>query len=213
MPVLGFLRTLLYVCLWGQTPVLFWFRLAKQLALPPSAALHLFLSILQCFPSLFATHGNAFLSSPVLLTFTWSPFSNFSEKVNAAPLAAAESALMLLCQPGPASLLCRSLYLILTSPHLLLLASTSHQVATHSSIGDSFQLWHHTTLHEPSILAQINLIGPWIWAERKADPEKNNEILLLRLMSIHLLFKISERENEGDSGQVFSMKGCTLMSL
>lgn len=27
----------------------------------------------QYFPSLFATHGNALLSSPVLLTFTWSP--------------------------------------------------------------------------------------------------------------------------------------------
>lgn len=65
--------------------------------------------------------------------------------------------------------------LSLSHPYLpppLSLASTSHQVATHSSTGDYFQLWHHTTLHEPSILVQINLIGPWIRADREAEPEK-----------------------------------------
>lgn len=85
------------------------------------------------------------------LTFTWSLSSNFSEKVNAGPLAAAESALMLFCQPRPASLLSFILSVSSLPPSLALsLTGTSHQVATHSSITDSLQLWHHTTLHEPS---------------------------------------------------------------
>lgn len=166
------LNSALCTCLWGQTSALWWLRPTQQLALPPSAALHLSSCLFSStFHLFFVTHGYAFLSSPVLLTFTWSPFSNFSEKVNAVPLAAAESALMLFCQPGPASLLRRSPYLTRTSLPLSL-ASTSHQVAIHSSTGDSFQLWHHTTLHEPSILVQINLIGPWICADREAQPEK-----------------------------------------
>lgn len=65
-------------------------------------------------------------------------------------LAAAESALILICRHCSACALS-----CLLSP--LSLHCTSHQVATHSSISDSLKLWHHTTLHKPSISVQVNL--------------------------------------------------------
>lgn len=106
------------------------------------------LYIFLCFPPFSVTNGS--LSPDPLL-----PTSQ-REAASAAPLAAAESALMF-CQASPASPLFCSLGLILRS-----LADTSHQVTTHSSTGDL--LWHHTTT---SIPFQINLIGPWVNASRK----------------------------------------------
>lgn len=95
------------VCLWGQMWCLCFVDTVQH-----SNLLFLLQRIYISLPvsspvlpiPLSVTRGCACLSCSVLLAFTWSPSSNFSEKVNAAPLAAAESALMLFCQPSPASL-------------------------------------------------------------------------------------------------------------
>lgn len=101
--VCGSLRTNVMSALCRHCPT-------QQLALPPLAALNLSSCLFSSTSHLsLVTRGCVLLSCSVLLTFTWSlpathPSSNFSEKVNAALLAAAESALTLFCQPGPASL-------------------------------------------------------------------------------------------------------------
>lgn len=112
-----------------------------------------FPSLPPCLSTSPPVHVSVGVLSPfaVLYTFTWSPFSNFSQKVNACSACSSWISANVV-QPTHS---CISLSLLLSCS----LSGTSHQVATHSSIGAALPLWHHTTSHEASIPAQINLIA------------------------------------------------------
>lgn len=94
----GFPSALFYVCIFEDKRLdLVDFVPTQQLALPPSAALQ---SLLLALP--FSLYHSRVCFSCIFCLVLLSP--DLFEKVNAARLPAAESALMLFCQPGPASL-------------------------------------------------------------------------------------------------------------